>query len=91
MSAETPNPFEIIFDKVRRIVREELARAAGTNGNDLLSAEAAAKCFDVPTTFITEAARRGELASVKLGDHVRFKPEDLAAFIKANRTKPFES
>jgi excisionase family DNA binding protein len=91
MSAEKPNPFDLLVEQIRAVVREEI-KAAHVNGNGnghfpaLLSAETAAKCFDVPRTWISEAARRGELPSVKLGHYVRFKPEDLEAFIKANRS-----
>jgi excisionase family DNA binding protein len=89
--SKTPNPFELLLEQIRAVVREEIV-AANLNGNGnghspaLLSAEAAAKCFGVPKTWISEAARRGELPSVKLGHYVRFKPEDLESFIKANRS-----
>ena len=83
------NPFAPFFEEVRRIVREEIA-AAGMNGNSpspaLLSAEAAAKLFDVPKSWISEAARRGELPSVRVGHYVRFRVDDLENFIKANRS-----
>jgi excisionase family DNA binding protein len=89
--SKTPDPFELLLEQIRAVVREEIV-AANLNGNGnghspaLLSAEAAAKCFGVPKTWISEAARRGELPSVKLGHYVRFKPEDLQSFIKANRS-----
>jgi len=89
MSADNPNPFDLLVEQIRAAVREEL-QAASANGNGhsptLLSAKAAAKLFDVPKTWISEAARRGELPSVRLGHYVRFKQEDLEAFVKANRS-----
>ena len=63
--SKTPNPFELLLEQIRAVVREEIV-AANLNGNGnghspaLLSAEAAAKCFGVPKTWISEAARRGE-------------------------------
>jgi excisionase family DNA binding protein len=91
VSADNLNLFDLLVAQIRAVVREEIA-AAHVNGNGnghsptLLSAEAAAKSFGVPKTWISEAARRGELPSVKLGHYVRFKPEDLESFIKANRS-----
>src|SRR5215470_10908936 len=91
MNEATKNPFEPLFDEIRRIVREELkaaTNAKNSNGHSpsLLSAAEAAKLWDVPKTWISEAARRGELPSVRLGHYVRFQPEDLEEFIKRNRT-----
>jgi excisionase family DNA binding protein len=88
MSEPGKNPFELLVEQIRQAVREEI-KAANGNGNRhpaLLSAEAAAKHFDVPKTWISEAARRGELPSVRVGHYVRFKSEDLEAFINANRS-----
>jgi len=84
------NPFDLLVDQIRAVVREEIKAAITTgNGNGhspaLLSAETAAKLFDVPKTRISEAARRGEIPTVRVGHYVRFKPEDLQAFIEANR------
>jgi excisionase family DNA binding protein len=73
---------------LRAIVRQEVKAALNGNSHSpaLLSAEAAAKLFDVPKTWISEASRRGELPSVRLGHYVRFNLEDLEAFVKANRS-----
>ena len=91
MNETTKNPFEPFFDEIRRIVREEVKAATNAkNSNEyspsLLSAAQAAKLWDVPTTWIAEAARRGVLPSVRLGHYVRFRPEDLEEFIKRNRS-----
>jgi excisionase family DNA binding protein len=85
--SEQPNPFAPFFDEFRRIVREEIAAAANGNGHDsptLLSATAAAKLWDVPKSWISEAARRGELPSVRVGHYVRFRVTDLQAFVENN-------
>ena len=84
---EPVNPFAPFFDEVRRIVREELAVING-NGHSsptLLSADAAAKLWDIPKTWISEAARRGEIPTVRLGHYVRFKVEDLQAFVEKRK------
>ena len=89
MSNTTPTPtLEAVLESLlRRIVREEIKEAANGNGNKspaLLSAEAAAKLWAVPKTWISEAARRGELPSVRVGHYVRFRMEDLQAFVENN-------
>jgi len=76
---------------LRAIMRQEIAAGNGNghaNGHapTLVSAETAAKNFEVPKTWILEAARRGEIQSVKVGHYVRFRPEDLENFIKVNRS-----
>ena len=82
------NPFELLLEQIRQAIRNEIASAlAKSNGHQpptLLSAETAAKLWDVPKTRIAEAARRGELPSIRLGHYVRFRPEDLKAFIEAH-------
>jgi len=69
--------------ELRRLIREEISMANGNGCTSpaLLSAEKAAKLFDVPKTWISEAARRAELPSVRLGHYVRFRIEDLQAFV----------
>ncbi len=90
MNEPEKNLFEAMLDAFRRVIREEIVAAGNGNGHGhqspaLLSAETAAKLFEVPKTWISEAARRGELQSVRVGHYVRFRPEDLEAFISANR------
>jgi hypothetical protein len=80
MSAGNPNPFDLLVEQIRAVVREEIA-AAHVNGNGngpsptLLSAEAAAKCFCVPKKLDQRSGSPRRTALVKLGHYVRFKPE----------------
>lgn len=70
--------------EIKQIVLEAMREAAGngTGGSpSLLDIEQAAKFLRVPKSWVGEAARRGELPSVKLGHYTRFRPEDLAQFI----------
>lgn len=87
MSAGNPNLFDLLVEQIRAVVREEIAAASNGNGHSpaLLSAEAAAKLFEVPKSWISDAARRGELPSVRLGHYVRFKPDDLETFTETKR------
>ena len=70
MSDPAKNPFDMLIEQIREVVRQELAAVSNGNGHSspaLLSAEQAAKLWDVPKTWISEAARRGELPSVGSG------------------------
>lgn len=82
--AQAKNPFDLLLDQIREVVREEIRTAAGGNQSEpptLLSADQAAKLWNVPPTWIGDAARRGELPSVRIGHYVRFRIEDLQAFV----------
>jgi excisionase family DNA binding protein len=82
------NPFDLLLDQIRDVVREEIeaiSKGNGQNSPALLSAEAAAKLWDVPKTWISEAARRGEIPTVRLGHYVRFKIEDLQVFVERRK------
>jgi hypothetical protein len=52
----------------------------------LLDARAAAAILAVPVTWLRETARQGKVRCVHLGHYVRFRRQDLAAFIEADRT-----
>lgn len=52
----------------------------------LLTAEQVAEQLQVPKTWVYRAARDGLLPSVPLGRYVRFDPDDLTAWIAAQRT-----
>jgi excisionase family DNA binding protein len=46
-------------------------------GDPLLVASEVADILRVDPAWIYRAARRGEIRSVKIGRHVRFRPEDI--------------
>jgi hypothetical protein len=50
----------------------------------LLDAKAAADILRVPATWLRDAARQGRVRCVHLGHYVRFRRQDLAAFIESN-------
>ena len=84
---DTSPTLETAFESLlRRIFREEFgAIKAELNGNQLLSAKAAADRWEVPESWIRDMARRGELPCVHLGHYVRFKREDLDQFVSEHR------
>jgi excisionase family DNA binding protein len=55
------------------------------HGPQLLNVNAGAKCLGISTRKLWAlAAPRGEIPIVRIGRSVRFRPEDLAAFVKNN-------
>ena len=77
---------DAFLEAIRQAVREEyqalMSQNGAKEGNRLITAETAAKRWDVPKTWIEEKARKGELPCVRLGYYVRFNPDDLEKFIK---------
>jgi len=53
--------------------------------NALLRPDEVAEMLAVSRRTIYRLARAGEIASVPLGANLRFKPEDIAAFIESRR------
>lgn len=51
----------------------------------LLTANAAAALLSVRTSWIYDAARRGELPCIRVGKHVRFLRSDLEEWVAAQR------
>ena len=74
-----------IEERLRQVIREEIARAFADNGNHrdhlLLNTRQAADLLCLPASWVASAARRGGIPSVKLGHHIRFKVSDLETFI----------
>jgi excisionase family DNA binding protein len=55
--------------------------AASQPSGELLTAPEAAKILNVPESWVREQARLGELPSVRLGHYVRFRSDELRAFL----------
>ena len=89
MSETTPSLFSEAFRAELRDIVKEAIQATNQNGakegNRLITAETAAKRWDVPKTWIESKARSGELPYVQLGNYKRFNPDDLEQFIKEYR------
>jgi len=87
----TPQIFgEAFRSELEEIIKKAVREVVSQNGHaiELLSAEAAGKLWGVPTSWIRDMARRGELPHVKLGHYTRFRPDDLARFIQGHRKEP---
>jgi len=72
MSEQVKSPFEPFFEEIRRIVREEFARAKGNGISELLTADELAKALKVSPTWIYERSRTGSLPTHRIGRYVRF-------------------
>ena len=77
---------ECLKELLREVVAEEIRRAlADHNGGPrplLLDTNQTAKLLQVPPSWVASAARRGDIPSVKLGHHVRFRVADIEDFIE---------
>ena len=52
-------------------------------GSALISAPDLAKLFGVPESWVREQARLGNFPSIKLGQHVGFRIEEVERFLMA--------
>jgi len=92
--AKTPNPFDLLLEQIRAVVREEIA-AALQNGNskrstadkDWLRAEELAELYGLPRTWFEERGRTGDIERTKPGRYVLFKRRDVEAYLERNKGK----
>ena len=72
--------FDPFFDKIREIVRQELA--AQRNGHELLTPEKLAEALKVPLSWVYEASRQGNIPTHRLGRYIRFDLAEVLAHKK---------
>ncbi len=95
MAEPLKNPFDLLLEQFRAIVREEI-KAAIENGikpaveKEWLRAEELAEWYGLPKTWFEERGRLGEIARTKPGRYVLFKRRDVEAFLEKNK-KGFDS
>ena len=80
---------DALLGAIRLAVKEAAAEAVKevkAAHDKLLTAEEAADFLNVPITWVGEAARRGELPSIKAGHYRRFRRADLEKFIEQKKT-----
>ena len=89
MSDPAKNPFDLLLDAVRLILREEIAAAVKNQPKPKLtySTAEAAELLNVPETWLATAAREGRIPVIRVGHYVRFKLADLEKFIETNGEK----
>ncbi len=87
MAEPTKTLFDLILDRFREIIRDEIRAAIG-NGKpekEWLKAEELAELYGLPKTWFEERGRAGEIARVKPGRYVLFKRRDVEAFLEKKR------
>ena len=82
MGMSEPNPFEPFFEKIREIVREEIAAAANEKPVKLLySTKEAAVMLNVDESWLAAKARAGLAPCRMLGHYRYFSMQDIEAII----------
>lgn len=74
------------LDKILAALERVLAERAPAPPERLYSPESLAKRLDVPAATLREWARRGTIKSVRLGKLVRFREDDVRAFLDGGRS-----
>jgi len=73
--------FDPFFDKIREIVRQELA-AQNVFFDELLTPEKLAEALKVPLSWVYEASRQGNIPTHRLGRYIRFDLAEVLAHKK---------
>ena len=88
MSADNPNPFDLLIEQIRAVVREEIKAAHATgNGNgtkELLEPEVLAERLKVPVSWVYEQSRQNQIPTHRIGRYVRF---DLNEVLESQKKK----
>jgi excisionase family DNA binding protein len=84
--SQIPNPFELLIEQIRAVVREEIATAINGNGHcpTLLKPEELATKLNIPVSWIYEQSRQGNIPTHRLGRFIRF---DLEEVIRIQKSK----
>jgi excisionase family DNA binding protein len=90
MNEPGKNPFEMLLDQFRSIVREELAVALGDTKKaavikEWLSAKECSALYGLPPTWFEEKGRTGQIARTKPGRYVLFKRRDVEEYLERNK------
>ena len=82
-SAKNPNPFDLLVEQIRVVVREEIA--AASNGNrDLLTPEELAEKMRLPVSWVYEQSRQNKIPTHRLGRYIRFDLTEVLESQKKN-------
>jgi len=83
-AAKVPNPFDLLVEQIRAVVREEIKAANGNGNKDLLEPEELAARLKVPLSWVYEQSRQGNIPTHRLGRYIRF---DLTEVIESQKKK----
>jgi Helix-turn-helix domain len=95
MTEPPKNPFDMLLDQIREVVREEIqSLTAELNGNshstskrEWLKAEELAAEYGLPKTWFEERGRAGDIARTKPGRYVLFKRRDVEEYLNQHCKK----
>ena len=91
MNEQSKNPFDVLLDAFRRIVREEIEQAIKNSKppaqKEWLRAEELAELYGLPKTWFEERGRAGEIQRTKPGRYVLFKRRDVEKYLEEHRRK----
>ena len=85
MNDPLSNPFEPFFEKIREIVREELAAANG-HVSELFTPEELAQRMKLPVSWVYEQSRQGNIPTHRLGRYLRFSLTEVLESQKKKNT-----
>jgi len=71
--------FDPFFEKIREIVRQELAAERNGHTVELLTPEELAKRIKVPISWVYEQSRVGAIPTHRLGRYIRFVLAEVIA------------
>jgi excisionase family DNA binding protein len=82
--SEAANPFDILVEQIRAVVREEIKTASANGNKELLEPEELAARLRVPVSWVYEQSRQGNIPTHRLGRYIRF---DLNQVIESQKKK----
>lgn len=90
MSQPVKNPFDLLLEQFRVIVRQEIdayekRQKQNSSPKDWLRAEELAELYRLPKTFFEEKGRAGEIERSKPGKYVLFNRRDVEAYLERNK------
>ena len=86
MSDPAKNPFDLLLDQFRAIVREELSKVSDDEkSRELLEPEELAQRLKVPLSWVYEQSRQGNIPTHRIGRYVRFDLQEVLQSQKKNR------
>jgi excisionase family DNA binding protein len=90
MSEPAKNPFDLLIDQIRAVVREEIKAAANGNGHSpaLLTPEDLATQMKIPVSWVYEQSRQGNIPTHRIGKYIRF---DLSEVLESQKKKELTS
>ena len=77
-----PTPFDPFFEKIREIVRQELAAQRNGHTVELLTPEKLAEALKVPLSWVYDQSRQGNIPTHRLGRYIRFDLAEVLAHKK---------